>query len=481
MKDYSQANFLKTLDEKLNDKQMRENLHSAMSTLRAGRKKLVENDYNDWEVLRAKAHQVKQNCLGKLDVLIEQFANNCEKNGMQVHFAKDANEANEIILQIAKENNADLILKGKSMASEEIGLNHFLKEKGVFASETDLGEIIIQFIDEPPVHIVVPAIHKNRKQVGEIFHKYIENAPLESEIPKLNAIARKYLRKKFEGFKIGLSGVNFAIADEGAIWLIENEGNGRMSTTASDVHVAICGIEKIVENFEDAAILNTLLAPSAVGAKITAYNNIIKGPRQEGELDGPKQMHIVLLDNNRSKMLASKDFSVALSCIRCGTCLNHCPVYEKVGGHSYIATYPGPIGEVISPQIFGLDKVGYIDDLCSLCGRCSEVCPVKIPLAQLIRKMRAEQAFEGRNKIAGDENIVRHEGMDKAMKGFMLSATKPFLWHTMLWSVNTFKGILANNASKLPVLKVWTSCRTFPQIEANLLAQLKEMQGVRCE
>lgn len=481
MTDFSHEHYLTTLDEKLHDKQMRDNLHSAMSTLRAGRKRLVENNFNDWEHLRTKASAVKDKCLGKLDVLIEKFATNCANNGMQVHFAKDAAEANEIIYKIAKDNEADLILKGKSMASEEIGLNHFLKEKGIFASETDLGEIIIQFIDEPPVHIVVPAIHKNRKQVGEIFHKHIEGAPLETEIPKLNAIARGYLRKKFEGFKIGLSGVNFGIADEGAIWLIENEGNGRMSTTACDVHVAICGIEKIVESFEDAAILNTMLAPSAVGAMITAYNNIIKGPRQAGELDGPKQMHIVLLDNHRSTMLATKDFHKALSCIRCGTCLNHCPVYEKVGGHSYIATYPGPIGEVISPQIFGLDKVGYIDDLCSLCGRCSQVCPVKIPLSQLIRKMRAEQAFEGRNKIAGDENIQRHKGMDMAMRGFATVASSPKLWHMMLWCAGTFKGLLEKYATKAPVLRDWTSCRSFPQIETGLEDKLKNMEGVTCE
>lgn len=481
MTDYSHDTYLHTLDEKLHDKQMRANLLSAMSTLRAGRKKLVEHNYHDWEVLRAKAHQVKLNSLGKLDELIVQFEENCTKNGMQVHFAKDANEANEIILKIAKEENTELILKGKSMASEEIGLNHFLKEKGVLAQETDLGEIIIQFIDEPPVHIVVPAIHKNRKQVGEIFHKYIKGAPLESEIPKLNAIARGYLREKFKGFKLGLSGVNFGIAKEGAIWLIENEGNGRMSTTACDVHVAICGIEKIVETFEDAAILNTMLAPSAVGAQITAYNNIIKGPRQASELDGPRKMHLILLDNHRSKMLGTKDFYLALSCIRCGTCLNHCPVYEKVGGHTYMATYPGPIGEVISPQIFGLDKVGYITDLCSLCGRCSEVCPVKIPLADLIRKLRAEQAFEGRNDIAGKADIKRHKGLDMCMRGFAYAASNPIIWRTTLKGINLGKNLAAPFGKMLPVLKDWMCCRSFPTLEGGLEAKLEKIEGVSCE
>lgn len=479
---YSKENYYKTLEKNLNDKQLRQNLASAMSTLKKGRRKLVEEKFNDWQSLREKAAKVKLNSLSRLDELIVKFEQNCEKNGMKVHYAKDAKEANEIILSLARENDAKLILKGKSMASEEIGLNHFLKEKGVKAFETDLGELIIQFIDEPPVHIVVPAIHKNRYQVGEIFNKYIEDTPIESEIPKLNAIARKYLRSKFQGFKIGLSGVNFAIADEGALWLIENEGNGRMSTTACDIHIAICGIEKVVQSFEDAAILNTLLAPSAVGAAVTCYNNIIKGPRLKNEKDGPKQLHLILLDNHRSDMLATKDFYKALSCIRCGTCLNHCPVYEKVGGHSYMATYPGPIGEVISPQIFGLDKVGYITDLCSLCGRCAAVCPVKIPLSSLIRKLKAEQVRPSQdNFIIGAKNVSLNKGFDMGIKGFAFVASNPLFWRAALSAIRLFDPLLAKLYSKLPVLKSWTACRSYPDLEGNLEAKLQDMQGVYCE
>ena len=292
------------------------------------------------------------------------------------------------------------------MASEETHLNAFLKQKGLDPIETDLGELIIQLIDEPPVHIVAPAIHKNRYQIGEIFAQKL-GANLESEPEKLNEIARVHLRKEFQEFKMGLSGVNFAIADEGAIWLIENEGNGRMSTTASDIHIAICGIEKIVESFEDASILDALLVPSATGAAITCYNNIITSPRKEGELDGPKEVHIILLDNNRSTILKDSHFYKSLSCIRCGTCLNHCPVYDKIGGHAYLSTYPGPIGEVISPQLFGMKNYGHMVNLCSLCGRCSEVCPVKIPLAELIRDLRSEKVGQGRKNLKNNDGSLK--------------------------------------------------------------------------
>ncbi len=326
----------------LNDNQLRKNLKSVMDTLKGNRKNLIASRYTDWEALREQGRAVKQKSLSQLDTLLERFEQNALKNGFKVHWANDSTEVNEIIYKLMQEKGVNKILKGKSMASEETHLNAFLKQKGIEPVETDLGELIIQLIDEPPVHIVAPAIHKNRYQIGEIFQQKL-GANLESEPEKLNEIARVHLRKEFKEFKMGLSGVNFAIANEGAIWLIENEGNGRMSTTASDIHIAICGIEKVVESFEDASILDALLVPSATGAPITCYNNIITSPRKEGELDGPKEVHIIMLDNNRSNMLKDSHFYRSLSCIRCGTCLNHCPVYDKIGGHAYLSTYPGPI------------------------------------------------------------------------------------------------------------------------------------------
>lgn len=465
----------------LADTQLRTNLKSSMDTLKNNRHNLIKTRYYDWEGLRELGKQIKQKALSNLPELLEQFESNAKKRGIKVHWAKDSKEANEIIYNLAKEKKVTTILKGKSMASEEIHLNAYLKEKGIKAIETDLGELIIQLIDEPPVHIVVPAIHKNRNQIGKIFEENLKvnftNIPEE-----LNGIARTYLRKEFQGFKMGLTGVNFAIANEGAIWLLENEGNGRMSSTACDIHIAICGIEKIVESFEDACVLDTLLVPSATGAPITCYNNIISSPRKSNELDGPKEVHIILLDNNRSNMLAQPHFYKALSCIRCGTCLNHCPVYDKIGGHSYLVTYPGPIGEVISPQIFGLDNCGYMTNLCSLCGRCSEKCPVKIPLAELIRDLRSERVGQGEKKVVGYINTQRDECEQKMMTEFSKVATNGFKWRLsfkLLHIVSPlFKFFTQTQIVQKSLLGKWLQNHELPVLNGNLHAKVKRLQGV---
>lgn len=461
----------------LNDKQLRTNLLNAMDTLRTKRKELINARFLDWEALRRRAKEVKQKNLRKLDKNLENFEKNAINNGMHVHWARDGQEANEIIYNLMIQKNITKVLKGKSMASEEIHFNHFLETKGLQAIETDLGELILQLLNEPPVHIVAPAIHKNRYEIGELFRDKL-NAPLESEPEKLNEIARVHLRKEFEGFKMGLSGVNFAIANEGAIWLIENEGNGRMSTTAPDIHVAICGIEKVVESFEDVAILDSLLAPSAVGASITCYNNIITSPRKEGEKDGPKEVHIVLLDNNRSQILKDEHYYSVLSCIRCGSCLNHCPVYDKIGGHAYLSTYPGPIGEVITPHIFGINTCSPMLDLCSLCGRCSEVCPVEIPLAELIRDLRSERVGQGRKNVAGNDGSTYNPREKTLMKQFAFLATNPSLWRFSMSMLSIFSFFGKFVAPYLPVVKHWVSYREYPKINGGLHARVANMEGV---
>lgn len=465
------------VNQKLNDKQMRENLSRAMHTLQTNRKKLVDSKFSDWQGLRSSAKIAKNNALSKLDDLLLKFETNALKNGFKVLWADSSEDACELVLEIMKEKNIGKILKGKSMASEEIGINHYLKEKGLRAIETDLGEVIIQLIDESPVHIVVPAIHKNRYEIGEIFHEHL-NAPLESEPEKLNAIARTYLRDHFESLQMGMSGVNFAIANEGAIWLIENEGNGRMCTTAPDIHIAICGIEKVVESFEDAATVCTLLTPSATGQFIPAYNNIITGPRKNGDLDGPKESYIILLNNHRSDMLTNEDYYEALRCIRCGACLNFCPVYDKIGGHAYGAVYPGPIGEVVSPQIFGMDKNSDMLSFCSLCGRCSEVCPVKIPLAELIRKLRRDKVLQGKNPPL-NTNFVKQNNTEKAIfSGFEKIATNGFIWRNAIGNASKFNWFLHTFGSSVPVLKNWTTFKELPQIKGNLYDAVKNMEGV---
>lgn len=481
---HSKADYHRSIVSKLSDKQLGDNLKSGMDTLKANRQKLIASRYYDWEGLRELGRKIKQNVLANLPQLLERFESNAQKRGIKVHWAKDGNEANHIILNLIREKNITTILKGKSMASEEIHLNAFLKNQNIEAVETDLGELIIQLIDEPPVHIVVPAIHKNRTQIGKIFQEKLGSEF--SDVPEeLNTIARLHLREQFKGFKMGLTGCNFAIANEGAIWLLENEGNGRMSSTACDVHVAICGIEKIVESFEDASILNTLLIPSATGAAVTCYNNIISSPRRLDELDGPKEVHVILLDNNRSNMLAQKDYYKALSCIRCGTCLNHCPVYDKIGGHAYLTTYPGPIGEVISPQIFGLDTCSDITSLCSLCGRCAEKCPVKIPLDELIRDLRSEKVGQGQMRVAGYENTKRDKNEKFAMTQFANAATSGFKWRALAKSVHFAKPLIGL-ASK-PLIKglvdktplgAWMQNHKLPDISTNLRSKVKQLEGV---
>ena len=379
------------VQQKLEDRQMRENLAAAMHTMQANRQRTIQSKFIDWEGLRERGRQIKDETLNSLGQMLETFERQAVSNGMQVHYASTSEDACTIVYELMRSRGIERVLKGKSMATEEIKLNHFLQERGIDAIETDLGELIIQLNGEMPVHIVGPALHKNRYEVGQIFHEHL-GAPLESDIEKLNAIAREHLRSDFARLKMGISGVNFAAASEGALWLIENEGNGRMCTTAPDIHVAVCGIEKLVPSLEDAATLAHLLTPSTTGQLIPAYCNIITGPRKAGEKDGPREVHVILLDNRRSSLLAHRELHEALRCIRCGTCLNFCPVFDKIGGHAYRSIYTGPIGEVITPNIFGIKEHGEMLSLCTQCGRCSEVCPEKIPLARLIRHLRAIRA-----------------------------------------------------------------------------------------
>lgn len=466
--------------QKLNDEQMRTNLSNAMHTLQKNRLKVIDDKFTDWQGLRARAKQAKNNALMSLDERLLEFEKNATRNGMQVHWASSDTDACEVIYQIMLEKKVGKILKGKSMASEEIGLNHYLENKGLKAIETDLGELILQLDGEAPVHIVVPAIHRNRYEIGKTFKEKL-NAPLESEPEKLNAIAREHLRSQFEGLQMGLSGVNFAMSKEGAIWLIENEGNGRMCTTAPDIHIALCGIEKVMQSFEDAATMVHLLTPSATGQFIPTYNNIITGPRKNGDLDGPKEVHIVLFDHNRSKMLANKAYYEALRCIRCGACMNFCPVYDKIGGHTYQTTYPGPIGEVISPNLFGIDKTGDILSFCSLCGRCSEVCPVKIPLADLIRNLRSDKVGQGEQKVLGDENLHPSRAEAFAMKNFQMAATNGGLWRFSLSKAHYFNWAVQGLKNSLPVVKKWSEFKDLPSLELDLYKEVQKIEGVSYE
>ncbi len=341
--------------------------------------------------LRLKAHEIRQEAIDNLDVLLETLAGNVRKNGGQVFFAENAAAAVDYCLAIAARHNVRLAVKGKSMVSEEIGLNQALAKAGIEALETDLGEYIVQLAGEGPSHIIAPAIHKNRDDIGRLFADRL-NIPYTNDPPSLTRAARKSLRKKFLAADIGFSGCNLACAETGHITTVSNEGNIRMSTTLPRVHVAIMGMERVAARLQDHDMLLRLLCRGAAAQNIGTYVSYIGGPRWAQQIDGPEEFHLVILDNGRSRILADEQFREILCCIRCAACLNVCPVYGKIGGHSYGHPYSGPVGAVIMPLLAGINAG---KDLCqgeTLCGACQDACPVNIDLPRMLLALRAKLA-----------------------------------------------------------------------------------------
>lgn len=346
-----------------------------------------------WEVMRQRAHQVREQVIVNLDHYLEQFTTRLQANGIQVHQAQSAIDATQIVLEIAEQKKARLVAKSKTMVSEEIGLNHALQSKGIQVVETDLGEYIVQLRGERPSHIITPAVHLQRDQVGQTFHRVL-GVPPTSDIPTLTATARRVLRKIFLEADIGVSGVNFGVVDTGTLCIVTNEGNGRMVTTLPKTHIALMGIERLVPSLDDLALMIYLLPRSATGQKLTVYTSLINGPRSTMDADGPDERHLILVDNGRQGMRQSP-LAEALLCIRCGACLNACPVFQEIGGHAYVdqhghsSTYPGPIGSIVSPGLFGQSDFGHLARASSLCGACKEACPVDIDLPRLLLRVRA--------------------------------------------------------------------------------------------
>jgi L-lactate dehydrogenase complex protein LldF len=371
-------------------------------------------------------------------------------------------------------HRARQVIKGKSMVSEEMGLNAFLAQRGIECLEADLGEFIIQLVGEPPSHIIAPAIHKNRQQVARIFKEKFPDIPYTEDIDELTRNARGILREKFYRAPVGLSGVNFAVAETGTLCLVENEGNGRMCTTIPPVHIAVTGIEKVVARLGDIAPLLKVLVPSATGQPITTYFNMINSPRKPAERDGPREVHLVLLDNGRSRIYQDPELIATLRCIRCGACMNHCPIYVRIGGHPYTTTIPGPIGSVLEPQKLGLDKLGILPTLSTLCGACGEVCPVRIPLPKLLNRLRYEGVRKGPSDIAGS--------------GARRNRREALIW--ALWSrvhANPlFYRLVTRAATRLRRLTPgrlgpWTRARTAPRPAARSLHELARREGLERE
>jgi len=353
-----------------------------------------KHQFVNTDLERERAKNIKWRALETLDQQLEEFEMNFTKRGGKVIWAENSQEALDEILTICKEKNCRTIVKSKSMVTEEIHLNEFLKKNDIESVESDLGEYIQQLDGEPPYHIVTPAMHKSKEDVAKLFAEKL-GTPSNLSPEEMTLVAREKLRETYTGAQIGITGANFIISDIGAIAITENEGNARLSTAWPKTHIVITGIEKVVTSLTDLALLWPLLATYGTGQKVTVYSSIISGPKQPGETDGPEDMYVILLDNNRSHILADPLQRESLYCIRCGACLNACPVYKNIGGHSYGATYSGPIGSVITPHLQGMDEYKHLSFASSLCGNCTEVCAVKINLHELLLLNRKESVVKG--------------------------------------------------------------------------------------
>jgi L-lactate dehydrogenase complex protein LldF len=376
--------FKKAAHVLLRNKQVRANVKRATETI-SNKRAIVVGEMPDWENLRDSAQAIKQQVLQNLDGYLEQFEEACTKAGGQVHWARDADEANRIITDIIQSHQQTEIIKVKTMTSDETRLNAALEAAGITPWETDLADLIIQLGHDKPSHIVVPALHKNKTEIREIFMREMGLTELGHTPEDLAAAARQYLRERFLRVKVGFSGANFAIAETGSICVVESEGNGRMCVTLPDVMITMLGIEKIIPTFNDLEVFLQLLPRSATGERMNPYNSIWTGVTPG---DGPKEFHVILLDNGRTKVLADAESRETLHCIRCAACLNTCPVYRQTGGHAYGSIYSGPIGAILTPQLQGMEHSQSLPYASSLCGACYEVCPVKINIPEILIHLR---------------------------------------------------------------------------------------------
>ena len=465
---YSPREFHRQAHDALGNPQIRGNFRRAMDGLMSKRR----DAFADWdlETLRELGANIRLRALARLPDLLEQLEANCEANGIRVHWAENGEEACRIIREICESHGARSVIKGKSMVSEEMHLNAHLEAAGIEALESDLGEYLVQLNEQTPSHIIMPAIHLNTDEISEIMHEKT-GTERTRDVDYMTAAARQQLRERFMAADVGVSGVNFAVAETGTLCLVENEGNGRMTTTVPPVHIAVTGIEKVVEHLRDVPPLYALLTRSATGQHVTTYFNMISSPRKAGEHDGPKEVHLVLVDSGRSNIYQDNELLDTLRCIRCGACMNHCPVYTRVGGHTYGTTYPGPIGSILSPHMMGLEETKDLPTASSLCGACGEVCPVKIPIPDLLVRLRREAVGEGRGNVPG-AGIKRTRKEAAAWKGFQWLATHPGAWRSGTALAGKLKALMPSRVG------VWSEYRVAPKPAGRSLhALMKQHQA----
>ncbi|HWZ31057.1 MAG TPA: LutB/LldF family L-lactate oxidation iron-sulfur protein [Bryobacteraceae bacterium] len=439
---------LHQIQEALGDSRLQRAIYSATARLADGRTARVA-EMPDFQDLRQRAHDIKQHTLDHLDTYLEELERNVVAHGGQVIWANTGKEASDFIVDLARQRGVNLIVKSKSMTSEEIHLNDALEAAGIETVETDLGEYIIQLAHEKPYHIIAPALHKTMGQVAEIL-----KAPADSTAEELTALARAVLREKFLQAGIGITGANFLIADSGAVVVVENEGNARLSSSAPRIHIAIAGFEKVIPRAQDLSVFLKVLARSATGQKLSVYTSFLAGPRRQGEPDGPDEFYLILLDNGRSRVLADREKRQSLYCIRCGACLNHCPVYRKIGGYSYPWVYSGPIGKILTPQFPSpeIEDAPWLPFASSLCGACAEVCPVKIEIPKILLELREEAPKSRAERLA--------------FRMFAWIMTHPSVYAKFGW---------VRRMKKLPAvgpLKAWLEQRDLPELPQRSFREL---------
>ena len=435
-------------------------LQRALLNLKAGfqdRRAQTVAKLPEWEALRERARDIKNHTLAHLDFYLETYAAKVEAQGGVVHWARTGAEMRERVLEICRSVEARTVSKGKSMIAEEVALNDFLEANGIVPVETDLGEYIIQLRHEPPSHIIAPAVHLTKEQVADSFrtaHTALDPARPLGEPRQLLDEARAMLREKFLAADVGITGANFLIAETGSSIIVTNEGNGDLTQLLPKIHIVLASLEKVVPTLEDAASILRVLARSATGQEFSAYTTVSTGPKRPGDRDGPEQYHVILLDNGRSNMVGT-EFQDMLRCIRCGACMNHCPVYAAVGGHAYGWVYPGPMGAVLTPTLVGIEEGGHLPNASTFCGRCESVCPMKIPLPKMMRHWR-ERQFE------------RHLTPNTARYGLGLwgfFARRPTLYRWVARAAAALLGVAGRRAGRfrsLPLAGAWTGTRDMP-------------------
>jgi len=414
----------------------------------------------EFDALRDAGRDIKNHTLAHLDLYLEAYEDKVTAAGGQVHWAETAGDARALILDICRKAGAKTVTKGKSMITEEIGLNEHLEKNGIEPIETDLGEYIIQLRGETPSHIIAPAVHVNKEEIEADFRRVHTHLPADRDIHEAQSLlseARVVLRDKYFKADVGITGANFLIAETGSSVIVTNEGNGDLTQTLARVHIVVASIEKVVPTLEDVSTILRLLARSATGQDMSVYTTFSTGPKRAEDPDGPEEYHVILLDNGRSGMLGT-EFQEMLRCIRCGACMNHCPVYHAVGGHAYGSVYPGPMGAVLTPTLWGIDKAGHLPNASTFCGRCQSVCPMHIPLPQMMRKWR-ERAYDNRQDTAFQR---------ASLKGWAFLAKRPGLYRKMVRLAAPLLakwGGATGRIRSLPFAGGWTKHRDLPAPE----------------